>query len=617
MPDATDQQQEPSNEAPTLDKRPIFPPPVAPLNVAHELYIKHHEGRVKTLVCWNNSWWKWRTTHWAELDVAELRSRIYRTLGTAIYEAEVTTRGVTETEQRPWNPDKRKVANVLEAMAAVGHLSTECDQPCWIVRSAAADPPASQIISCTNGLLDLGRRELTKHTPRLFNAVRVPFDYQPDAPEPKAWLAFLATVWPSDPDSIALLQEYIGYLISGRTDMQKLLLLIGPSRSGKGTIARLITELIGRGHVAGPTLAGLGTNFGLSPLLAKPLAIVSDARLGDTPSHTVVERLLSITGEDMLTVDRKFREPWSGKLPTRFVILSNELPKFRDSSGAIANRMLILQMTQSFLGREDTTLDARLRPELPGILLWALDGLDRLNRNGRFTVPKASQVATNLMMDLASPISAFVRDRCILGPDKIAAVDQVFDAWKLWAGENGHAPGSKVTFGRNLHSVLPTLRPCQPTVAGKRIRAYTGIYVCNGLNPLHPVHGSLESARTASCTGCGRAEDAANPLVEKLCTGCTGQSALPVPYGEPAQDESRADGLRRAAPPSRDSVSQAESVAQRLNALAEADHTAKSTEQHCACGEPLIHPDSQALGMCVECRLAPAGGYASTTGGLA
>ena len=83
----------------------------------------------------------------------------------------------------------------------------------------------------------------------------------------------------------------------------------------------------------GPTLASLGTNFGLSPLLGKPLAIISDARLGDTPTHTVVERLLSITGEDMLTVDRKFRDPWSGKLPTRFVVLSNELPRFKDSSG--------------------------------------------------------------------------------------------------------------------------------------------------------------------------------------------------------------------------------------------------------------------------------------------
>ena len=60
-----------------------------------------------------------------------------------------------------------------------------------------------------------------------------------------------------------LLQEYIGYILSGRTDLQKMLLLIGPTRSGKGTIARMLAALVGRGHAVGPTLASLGTNFGL------------------------------------------------------------------------------------------------------------------------------------------------------------------------------------------------------------------------------------------------------------------------------------------------------------------------------------------------------------------
>ena len=53
----------------------------------------------------------------------------------------------------------------------------------------------------------------------------------------------------------------------------------------------------------------------------------------------VVERLLSISGEDTLTVDRKYREPWTGQLPTRIVILSNELPRLTDSSGALASRI--------------------------------------------------------------------------------------------------------------------------------------------------------------------------------------------------------------------------------------------------------------------------------------
>jgi putative DNA primase/helicase len=491
--------------------RPVYPAPSAPLKVARKLYESYRNvDGLHTLLCWRGGWMRWRTTHWAEMDVAELRSYIYDELGAVDYMRPVREKGVVvDYEQTPWDPDKRKVANVLEAMQAVGHLSAELDPPEWIVHSAA-ETSAAQVISCANGLLDLSTRKLVEHTPALFNVVSVPFDYRPVAPNPVVWLEFLASVWPDDTESIALLQEYVGYILSGRTDLQKMLLLIGPTRSGKGTIARMLAELLGRGHVAGPTLASLGTNFGLSPLLGKPLAIVSDARLGDTPPHTVVERLLSITGEDMLTIDRKFREPWSGKLPTRFVVLSNELPKFRDSSGAIANRMLILQMTESFLGREDHTLDAKLRPELPGILAWALDGLDRLLCTGKFTVPQSATDAAGLMMDLASPVSAFVRDHCDRGPDRTVPVDDLYLAWKWWAEDNGHQPGAKVTFGRNLRSVVPALKLSQPTVDGLRARVYTGIglrrvwsYTLNGFLPVQPVQGQIKPgqngvARTGS-----------------------------------------------------------------------------------------------------------------------
>jgi putative DNA primase/helicase len=470
----------------------LFPPPEAPLDVAHRLYDQYRldEKGLRTLLAWRGGFMRWEKTHWAEVDAAHLRSEIYTPLGQVVYRHKTKT----DVEIRPWNPDKRKVANVIEAMQAIGYLSTDIDPPSWINLHSAAESAPAQTISCKNGLLDLSMRELHKHTPAFFNVVTVPFDYDPDASNPVAWLEFLESLWPDDPDSIALLQEYVGYVLCGRTDMQKMLLLIGPTRSGKGTIARMLTELVGRRHVAGPTLASLGTNFGLSPLLGKPLAVISDARLGNTPSHTVVERLLSITGEDMLTVDRKFRDPWSGKLPTRFAILSNELPKFRDSSGAIANRLLILQMTHSFLGREDRTLDARLRAELPGILNWALEGLDRLNDNDRFTVPGTSEDAANLMMDLASPMSAFVRDCCVREPQAEVYRDDLYQAWQSWADDNGHRSGSKSTFGRDLRSVVPELRDFKRKIGGQLHR----YYACIALSPASPASPGSEAGWTAS-----------------------------------------------------------------------------------------------------------------------
>ncbi len=254
--------------------------------------------------------------------------------------------------------------------------------------------------------------------------------------------------------------------------------MIGPTRAGKGVIARVLKALVGKGNYAGPTLASLGTNFGLMPLIGKPLAIVSDARLGDTNVNVVVERLLSISGEDMLTVDIKNREHWTGTLPTRFLVISNELPRFGDASGAIANRFIVLTLQQSWLGHEDTHLTDDLLTELPGILGWALDGLDRLNEHGRFTEPGSSTDAILALADLVSPVSAFVRDRCVTGPGTEVPVDALYEEWKSWADDNGHRPGSVQTFGRNLRAVVPALAVVRPRTdddADRRPRWFQGI----------------------------------------------------------------------------------------------------------------------------------------------
>src|SRR5262249_39334892 len=164
-----------------------------------------------------------------------------------------------------------------------------------------------------------------------------------------------------------------------RLDLQKIFVMVGPTRGGRGVIARIETALIGKDNVAGPTLTSFGEPFGLQPLVGKSLAIISDARSGggkDAP--IVVERMLSISGEDSLDINRKNRGYWHGKLGVRLHVISNELPRFADASGAIVGRLVLLPTTESWLGREDLDLERKLRKELSGILNWALDGLKRL-----------------------------------------------------------------------------------------------------------------------------------------------------------------------------------------------------------------------------------------------
>jgi putative DNA primase/helicase len=134
--------------------------------------------------------------------------------------------------------------------------------------------------------------------------------------------------------------------------------------------------------------------------------------------------------EDTLTIDRKYKDHWTGKLPTRLHIISNELPKLGDASAAIVDRFVLLLLSRSWLGKEDTELEARIQQELTRILNWSLDGLYRLTvtNENRFTFLESADEAIVAMRDLASPVGAFVRERCVVGPDKQVAVDEIYKA---------------------------------------------------------------------------------------------------------------------------------------------------------------------------------------------
>ena len=192
-----------------------------------------------------------------------------------------------------------------------------------------------------------------------------------------------------------------------------------------------------------------------------------------------MERLLSISGEDTLTVNRKYRDQWNGKLPTRLHVISNELPKLGDASTAIVGRVVLLLLSNSWLGKEDHHLERVLQTELPGILGWALDGLHRLtSKNGnRFTQLQSAEEAIVLMRDLASPVAAFVREMCEVGPERSTDVNELYSQWKMWCDDNGHPRTTKAVFGRDLRAAVPSVQRHRPRDLAGRARRYeyTGI----------------------------------------------------------------------------------------------------------------------------------------------
>ena len=448
-------------------------------------HCQHQDGLI--LHCWRDEWHHWTGTAYEVVPEKEVRANLCEAIKAEF--DRVNLLELKDFQQRKKDgglrrgdevPTARKVTqglvgNVMQALTGQTVLPASTRQPAWL--GGTGPFPADEVLAAVNGLIHLPSLKFRPPTPNFFSPNVLDYPFDTTAPHPADWLAFLNQLWPGDRQSVETLQEWFGYCLLPDTCQQKMLLLVGPKRSGKGTIARVLKGLVGENNIAGPTLSSLATSFGLWPLLGKTVGIVSDARLsGRTDITVITERLLSISGEDTLTVDRKHLPPVHVKLPTRFMILTNELPKASDSSGALAGRMLLLRLTESFYGREDEGLTQRLVAELPGILLWAIEGWRQLRGRRHFNQPDSGRELLGHLEDLASPIGAFIRECCVVGAERQVAKADLYQGWMAWCQRSGREhPGDAATFGRNLMAAEPRIRSGQPREGGKRTSIYSGI----------------------------------------------------------------------------------------------------------------------------------------------
>lgn len=431
----------------------------------------------RRLVRWNGEWHLYNGRSWDEVSKEKIRAGVYSCLDDATYQRAITRRGVVRFQSVPWNPNKTRVNDVVDSMSAYCYLPESMSQPSWIREGVSAQG----WVSMANCLLNVQTEETRDHESDLFTSYAIPFDYDPDAQCPR-WLGFLESIWPDDKESKALLQEWFGYVLTGRTDLQKFMLIKGASRGGKGVIGRVLGKLLGgTTNVTGPTFSDFQERFGLSSSIGKPLAIIGDARNHGKidMNGAVLQKILSIVGEDVITIDRKHKDAWSGIMSTRIMMMTNVMPSFRDSSSALLNRLLLLVTTESFAGREDLSLEPDLEKELPGICVWAMEGIRNLKANQwRFTVPVASAAVLQELGDQLNPVGLFIHECLDQGDDLRVTTDFLYAQYVAWCGEVGVGPLSHHGFGAKLKEQLPRVKDGRmPTQAGpdSRKRCYTGI----------------------------------------------------------------------------------------------------------------------------------------------
>src|SRR6516225_779931 len=135
-----------------------LPAPSNPMAVARVLLEDryHLETGALMLRHWRGSWMRWDGPAWSEVEDRTIRADLYHEVEHAGYWH--VAKDVTE--MRDWAPNRHKMADLLEAVAAVCHLPQRTQPPSWLNPGAGG----REIVACTNGLLDVTTRALTAHT---------------------------------------------------------------------------------------------------------------------------------------------------------------------------------------------------------------------------------------------------------------------------------------------------------------------------------------------------------------------------------------------------------------------------------------------------------------------
>lgn len=435
------------------------------------LDLHHGDEKARTLARHQEVIYRWRNGVWKDWDKDKLAQHIYSWL--MVCSCIVRDKNGNEA-RAPVDATMGLVKEVLGQVLLSIELPETDNAPFWRGDRTGRPDPRNQMI-LRNGIFDPVTKELHPHDPKLFAHNRVEASWDPKAQCPQ-WVEFLSSIFHEDDayNQIRLLQEYFGYLLVEDASFQKGLWLQGPTRSGKGTIGQVMRALIGDGAV-GMTLQDLSETFGLAKLCDKRLAVLGDVRVGRKVDFArVAERLLSMIGGDTMSIDRKYKQHWSGVVTTKFVAMSNEANKLHDNGGALAGRFLYVVTNNSFADNPDLLLLPRLLSEIDGILVWALDGLARLRAQGHFTKTDTHERAAQKTRQRMASIQSAFDELVLYDPAGSVRARDLMEAIAKWHAANDMDAPSEQAVGR----VLSDLADQRRKFAKKRDKhgnLYTGI----------------------------------------------------------------------------------------------------------------------------------------------
>lgn len=388
----------------------------------------------ETWLCWNGRRWKTDTT-------GELMRLAKETVNGIFEEAKKKTdekkeQAVFKHAMRSESEAKlRSMINLAQSEESIAILPENLDTDPWQ-------------FNVKNGTIDLRRGDLLPHkrSDLITKMAPVQFDSEANCP---TWDEFLNQIMDGNENLIAFLKRAVGYTLTADTSEQCLFFLYGPGANGKSTFLETIRLMMGdyTKQTDFTTFLAKVDNIRNDLARLKGARFVSgvEAGAGKAFAEVFIKR---VTGGDKITARFLYKEFFEFDPTFKVFLAANHRPTISGTDYAIWRRIMLIPFSVT-IKKPIKRYIAKLKPELPGILNWAIEGCLEWQKKG-LNVPEEVKLATQEYQAEMDILGDFVVDLCTIKPSARTTKTELYEAYEKWCNENKEQPVSKKTFGIRL-----------------------------------------------------------------------------------------------------------------------------------------------------------------------
>lgn len=216
------------------------------------------------------------------------------------------------------------------------------------------------LIAVNNGIFDYKTKTLLPFTPEIVFTAKSAVNYNESAVNPvihndadgtdwdiESWMADLN----DDPEIVTLLWEILSAIIRPNVAWDKTAWFLSEvGNNGKGTLLTLMRNLCGERAWTSIPVADFGKDFHLEPLIRTNAVLVDENDVGEYVDRAA--NLKAVITNDVILINRKNKTPIAYQFRGFMVQCVNDTPRFRDKSGSLYRRQLIIPFDKSFTGAE-------------------------------------------------------------------------------------------------------------------------------------------------------------------------------------------------------------------------------------------------------------------------